>query len=308
MSVVELPLLFVGDSHLRYFRFAQKIGLLFPYTVECCEVGGATAIGMRNPNSKTNAIDIFKKWLAPRDRNSIVVIHLGEVDCGFVIWYRAKKYAETVEIQLQQTVAAYFEFVDNLQKEGFHRIIVTGATQPTISDADQLTGVMKQRNSVKPSQCLRTSLTCNYNQHLQRESFERGLPFADITADALDASTGLTKINFRNKIPNDHHMDNLYAGVAWAQALNRSLLSYGNPSVSTGCWRAVTTTYLKAALLPPKDILPEFRFQAKSGEILTAELLGVFRNHLILRDIILNNERLDGRIRIARQMYWKRMV
>lgn len=85
----------VGDSHLRGIRRAAERGLIKRGCV-FTQVPGATAVGLRNPNSTTNALETFRAALLPR-RNVIPVIHLGEVDCGFVIWYRAEKYGESLE-------------------------------------------------------------------------------------------------------------------------------------------------------------------------------------------------------------------
>src|SRR5699024_6294695 len=120
-----------------------------------------------NPNAKTNAIGRFRTWIADKSRNSIIIMHLGEVDCGFVIWYRASKYGEPVENQLRQSIDAYFEFVDELIADGFQNIIVTGATLPTIADDDQVGEVVMQRSAIEATQSERTELTHVYNSRLK---------------------------------------------------------------------------------------------------------------------------------------------
>ena len=100
------PIHYLGDSHVRYFRRAAQQGLLAPGELTGLEVGGATAVGMRNPNAKTNAIGRYRDWISDKSRDAVVVTHLGEVDCGFVIWYRAAKYDERVQAQARQSVDA----------------------------------------------------------------------------------------------------------------------------------------------------------------------------------------------------------
>lgn len=119
MTSQPVPVFYLGDSHVRYFRAAANFGLLSPYEVSGLEVGGATAVGMRNPNAKTNALARFRDWVRDKPRDGILVIHLGEVDCGFVIWYRALKYNESIENQVSESINAYFEFVDELVRKAF---------------------------------------------------------------------------------------------------------------------------------------------------------------------------------------------
>src|SRR5699024_6250798 len=104
MASFPLPVFYLGDSHVRYFKKAARHGLLSPHEVSGCEVGGATAVGMRNPNAKTNALGRFREWIRDKPRESVVIFHLGEVDCGFVIWYRSAKYREPVETQMMSSV------------------------------------------------------------------------------------------------------------------------------------------------------------------------------------------------------------
>ncbi|HWT98412.1 MAG TPA: hypothetical protein VN229_12385, partial [Terriglobales bacterium] len=177
--------LFVGDSHIGYFRQAvQMIGLL-PWQYQFCEVGGATAVGMRNPNSATNALQIFRHFLQDKSRQSTIVLQLGEVDCGFVIWYRARKYEEAMQDQLRESIAAYLGFVFELQHAGFRDVVVTGATLPTIQDGQDWGSVANKRREVTASLEQRTRLTLDYNRVLQTKSRDFGLHYLDITADLL---------------------------------------------------------------------------------------------------------------------------
>lgn len=51
-------MLVCGDSHVHAIDYAYKIGLI-QRDILVKTVGGATAIGLNNPNSKTNACEIF---------------------------------------------------------------------------------------------------------------------------------------------------------------------------------------------------------------------------------------------------------
>ena len=53
-----------------------------------CIVTGSSAQGVVNPNSKTNALPIFRDILSKNaESHTHCMTMLGEVDCGHVIWY-----------------------------------------------------------------------------------------------------------------------------------------------------------------------------------------------------------------------------
>lgn len=209
----------IGDSHLGSFQLAARKGL-FRRPPVFTRVAGATAVGLRNPNSKTDALGVFRRALTPHDPNKIPVIHLGEVDCGFVIWYRAQKYGESVDTQFAQSVDALLAFVDELRQLGYDRIVLTGATLPTILDGQAWGDVANARREVTATLKERTDLTLRYNARLREGAAARGLPFVDLTDDVLDPATGLVSKTFRHPDPRDHHLDPEKIGPLWADALN----------------------------------------------------------------------------------------
>jgi hypothetical protein len=223
---MALPVVILGDSHVRYMSAAQRQKLFARRKIAVREVGGATAVGMRNPNAMTNAIGQFQDFLKRKKKKSIIVIHLGEVDCGYVIWYRADKYNETVAHQLDQSVAAYFEFVDGLLAQGFKHIVITGATLPTITDGEQAGEVVKLRSAIRTTQRERTDLTITYNARLKEQAERRHLPYTDITASVVDPETGLVKQTLRSPDREDHHMNVPLAGALWACRLNECFETY----------------------------------------------------------------------------------
>lgn len=97
---------FVGDSHLRPAKAAIESGLLTNFECRLKEVGGATAVGLRHPTSKTQALVVYREELSQFDSRVIPVFQLGEVDCGFVIWIRAQRYGESVDEQLETSLRA----------------------------------------------------------------------------------------------------------------------------------------------------------------------------------------------------------
>lgn len=211
---------FIGDSHIDAIRRAAEQGLLNrPAAFK--SVGGATAVGLRNPNSFSDALSRFRAEILPVRSDSIPVIQLGEVDCGFVIWYRAAKYGESIEQQMNDSLAAYFAFVDELRHHGYAQLVVTAPVLPTIRDGQDWGEVANARREVTATLKQRTDLTLRYIDGLKAGAQDRGLPFIDLTPDLLDKATGVLADAFRHPNPADHHLHPEKAAALWSDHLNR---------------------------------------------------------------------------------------
>ena len=76
----------LGDSHIEVF-WRMKL----PRThFRVVSVGGATALGIANPRSQTNALLIFRALLETLPAGSQVVVMLGEVDCACLLFLFAQ--------------------------------------------------------------------------------------------------------------------------------------------------------------------------------------------------------------------------
>src|SRR5579872_5949032 len=94
----------IGDSHTAVFRH-PVMKLRFPWVkFDVCQVGGATASGIENPNSQTQAYRVFDDRLERVVEEDTIIVLLGEVDTGFVIWYRAQKYHSSVQEMLETAI------------------------------------------------------------------------------------------------------------------------------------------------------------------------------------------------------------
>ena len=121
-----------GDSHSRVFKFLNNKQNEIQFDV--CEIGGATAQGAVNPNSKTN---IFLNKIKNSKKADKIIIMLGEVDCGFVIWVRSKRYNISVDEQIENSTNNLFKFIEKILNNFSYKkeeIIVAGAVLPTIKD------------------------------------------------------------------------------------------------------------------------------------------------------------------------------
>jgi hypothetical protein len=200
-------LLSIGDSHARILREVQRRGLLPELRVDICWVSGATAQGLVNPRSQTNAMPIFSRRLAAARPWQVLCSQLGEVDCGFVIWYRAEKHGVSVESQLERSLGGYLELLDQARRHGFRRTLVISAPPPTIPDLQRRGDVARAREAVGASKSERTALTLEYNARLRAACDERRIGFVDVTTPILDPGTGVVDPRYLNPDPEDHHLD-----------------------------------------------------------------------------------------------------
>jgi len=196
-----------GDSHTEVFQYINKKDLLRFIEFEVTLVGGATAQGMRNPNSKTNALEIFSNKIYSLSKKSTLFFLLGEVDTGFVIWYRALKYQESVEVQLLESINHYIKFLEQIIRDGYKKIIVISAPLPTILDDQDWGEVANLRKTVKATLRERTDLTLEYNKILRQKVIDLGCDFLCTDEYLLNTSTGVIDDRFRNKDKNNHHLD-----------------------------------------------------------------------------------------------------
>lgn len=210
-------LYFLGDSHVSTIRNAYLKGLFGKAKAKFTIVGGATAVGLRHPTSKTQALLVYKKNLIPFRPRVLPIFQLGEVDCGFVIWARAQKYGESVEDQVSQSIASYTNFLVELKEHGYKDIIVTSAVLPTILDGQLEGEVAHLRREVKASLKERTDLTIQYNSRLRQNVEDRGMIFIDLTPHLLDPQTGIIQEAFRHPDPADHHLNPITGGEVWAK-------------------------------------------------------------------------------------------
>jgi len=216
-----IKILVLGDSHSQIFNFCNKKQQNIHF--EVFVVSGATAQGSVNPNSKTNALGLFKEKLRNVKPNEFkyVIINLGEVDCGFVIWYRQKKYNIGVEDQLKTTTDNLFSFVnfEILPHFPSSNIIINGSVLPTIKDSTDKKYLAGARSEINVSQLDRTKLTIKYNDILKNNSLINGCKYMDITNYILDNKTNVVKPIFLNKNIFDHHLDSENTYYLWLSEL-----------------------------------------------------------------------------------------
>lgn len=205
-SLARRPhLVALGDSHAWVIRLAALRPVL-DAKVELCSVPGATAQGLLNPNSNTNALHRFQRRCAEAPTWQILVFLLGEVDCGFAIWHWAEKHGVSIEAQMTRSIQGYSLLLESTLESGF-RTVVLSAPLPTIPDDLERRQVVGARRDIRASQRDRTSLTLEYNERLHAACARLGANFIDVTTPTLNPVTGTVRFEYLNPNRFNHHQN-----------------------------------------------------------------------------------------------------
>lgn len=196
-------ILVLGDSHSPVFAhplFKEKFPNLF---FNVLTVIGATASGLENPNSTTKAYPVFRK-AAMQTTAKHVIVMLGEVDTGFVIWYRAQKYQESVTAMMDKAVASYSGFLAELKMR--FEVVCISTPLPTIQDGNDWGDIANARREVTASQVERTALTLEFNRTMQLFCMQNNIRYIMLDSVSLGEG-GIVKTELLNSNCNDHHYD-----------------------------------------------------------------------------------------------------
>lgn len=217
--------LVLGDSHSEVFSYCnlKQSDKFF----DVCIVGGATAQGSINPNSKTNALQIFENKInSANEKYKKVIIMLGEVDCGYLIWVRSKTHGISVDEQINTSVTNLFDFIKNkLIFNGYtnHQIIVLGSILPTIKDNSDKRFLKGDRSKVTASQKERTLKTLYYNMLLKDNCIKNEYNYLDITHEILEKNNDKEYViceKYLNDDKYNHHLNNETTYNLWMNKVN----------------------------------------------------------------------------------------
>lgn len=216
-------ILVLGDSHSRVFKHINEKRLMPDVKFDCLTINGVTAQGICNPNSKTNANADFKKKLSEKKHDGVMIM-VGEVDCGFTMWYRKDKYNTSIKEQLDNAVSKLFEFIDNeiRTKYDAEQITVIGANLPALFD--HIIPIQKIRREFNGHGTLkeRTRLTLMYNDSLKNESIKRRYKYIDIVKETMDPTTQVVDKQYLRPNERDHHLSEAKTALLWKNAIIRS--------------------------------------------------------------------------------------
>jgi len=196
-------ILILGDSHTPVFNH-PSFKKSFPELIfKVVTVIGATASGLENPNTKTQAYPIFKKALKHSSAEKVIIM-LGEVDTGFVIWYRAKKYQESVSAMADRAFASYSKFL--LEVAARFKVVCISTPLPTIRDGSDWGDVANARKEVTATQLERTALTLLFNRQMQAFCKQHNICYIMLDSVSL-GEDGVVTSELINCNPNDHHYE-----------------------------------------------------------------------------------------------------
>lgn len=126
---------------------------------------------------------------------------LGEVDTGFVIWYRSKKYDADLNEMFKQAIDNYCHFLNEINSK--FKVLVISTPLPTIDDKSR-GEIVKARKEVTATQKERTELTLKFNQAIYNYCRSNNLHFLDLDIHSL-SDEGLLKDRLKNVNAADHH-------------------------------------------------------------------------------------------------------
>lgn len=230
-----IPVVVLGDSHASVFNSEILRALLPEYTFEVTSVGGATVSGLKNPNALTQAMPQFKAALEATTAKTAIVM-LGEVDTGFVIWYRAQKHGNAVSQMLQLAVDNYQKLLQDIRQT--HHVICISTPLPTIRDGMDWGEVANLRKEVQATLAERTRLTIEFNSLMEVFCVHQGISHINMDSLSMDA-TGSLKETLRNPDPSDHHYDPSAHSQMIAPLLAPVLERYAHSDQSSGVTQPV---------------------------------------------------------------------
>ncbi len=203
-TATQYSALALGDSHIRIFNH-YLFDYIFPRkSIHAIYVPSATALGIKNTHSKTQAHNQFVDALAQYNYKHIMIT-LGEVDTSYTIWRNAQQGNNSVDKVLERSLNNYKDFLKILVT--YAPTIVLSAPLPTLKDDvkcdDSITGI---RSTVNISQKERTQLTVRFNQEIQTFcQTQQDIQFIDL--DTVSMNKNGTVIfwlqNYKNLC--DHH-------------------------------------------------------------------------------------------------------
>jgi hypothetical protein len=208
-------ILVLSDSHGVVFN-SVILKILFPkHRFRVTQVNGATISGIENPNSKTQALDSFEKALEKNKDCQKCVLLLGEVDTGFVLWYKHEQDGSDMDNLLDKTQEKFVRLINKVAHSGYEPIIVS-TPLPTIKDGNIWGEIANKRKIIKANQIERTKLTIKFNNRVCRSVEKLGCTYLSLDDICLSRSTGTIKNYFRHPNKTNHHYNKfVYTIVLW---------------------------------------------------------------------------------------------
>lgn len=193
----------IGDSHIRVFEHSF-FRYCFPRTeFKVVYVPGATASGINNVNSLSQAYNIFRSALE-QERYDGIIVTLGEVDAAYTIWKRAQAHQASAENIVDDVVAKYQAFILSLHT--YAPTTVLSAPLQTIADCKGCNDKTSQvRSSIDIPIQERTKLGLYFNRRIKCFCEEKSIDYLDLDPWSLGKNGTVRSWLIHPKNPCDHH-------------------------------------------------------------------------------------------------------
>lgn len=291
---IDPKIVFLTDSHGLYMARAIKNDLMHPFDIVVKRMNGATASGLKNPNSFTAAAKDYEELLSTIDPlKTKIFMQLGEVDCGILLWLKAQKNNTHVYSECDKTIRDYINYVKKLKSLGYEDITLTSATLPTITDDDEIGEIKSlRRKKVKANYRERTDLTLYFNNELKSLCLLNNINYIDLTEDFLDKETMLCHEKFRNSNSEDHHMEYDEAAIIWAKKIKEFLYS-GESKALLNINKVIKNSYAKK-LKKKSSYISDKIYPLLVNDILSYNLIDDNGKYLHVENLHVNNNKIDN--------------
>lgn len=195
-----------GDSHVNVFARVNRAGCVPRMYLRGTVVQGATALGLANSKSRTNALEIYSEWLAKAPRRHVLLFLLGEVDVGYLVWKKSEKDGTTPRAVMEEALRRYAAFLSGYHDKGYRIVLVT-VPLPAVRDGEVGGAMEALRPGLRAGQRERTTVTLEYNQALRDWARQHGAYLLDLDADLLDPATGLLREEYHRRDRADNHLE-----------------------------------------------------------------------------------------------------
>tara|TARA_Y100001973_G_scaffold100909_1_gene162921 strand:- start:2640 stop:4904 length:2265 start_codon:yes stop_codon:yes gene_type:complete len=214
-AITKQLILVAGDSHTRAIH---HISWPDDTNVDYVHVDGITLSGLHNPQSKTNGFKKLRSAIRSATYDKIV-LNLGEVDVGYLIWFYHEKRGVKIYDALDRAVSNYLFLIVEALKSTSNLAIISTPLPTVDSYADVDNEIFKARSSIKASLKARTELTLEFNSKIKSLCKDQiGVEYIDLDTASLDKD-GFVKAALKNKDPHDHH----YNPVEYANLLSANM-------------------------------------------------------------------------------------
>lgn len=214
--------LILGDSHAKVFNYLVPLFNDYHFHINISSVEGATISGFSNPNSATNSLEIFNSAISEKNWDLYFLL-IGEVDIGFIIWYRQIKYNISADVYFETVINNYKQFLDKFQEN--KNICCVSIPLPTISDVNSKGIVANQRSIIDVSQVIRTKKTLEFNLIIKKYCNEKGMNFIDLDKNSIGPD-GLVSPILLNPDVTDHHYNPMVYSELLKPEIESILVNY----------------------------------------------------------------------------------